>query len=89
MLGIAKVKLFTDLTDDEIDEMIDTNLKSVLKLTREVIRSMIQNKEGQIINISSVWGITGGSCEVHYSAAKARYYWFYKELGKRSRTLSY
>ena len=69
MLGISQIKLFTDLTDEDIDEMIDINLKSVLKLTREVVKGMIQNKEGQIINISSVWGITGASCEVHYSSA--------------------
>ena len=53
MLGISQIKLFTDLTDEDIDEMIDINLKSVLKLTREVVKGMIQNKEGQIINISS------------------------------------
>lgn len=87
MLGISQIKLFTDLTDEDIDEMIDINLKSVLKLTREVVKGMIQNKEGQIINISSVWGITGASCEVHYSSAKARYNRIYKKFSKRTWTI--
>lgn len=56
MLGISEVKLFTDLTDEDIDRMIDINLKSVFYVTREVLKSMIQEKAGSIINISSVWG---------------------------------
>ena len=70
--GISQEKLFTDLTDEDIDNMIDVNLKSVFYVTQEAIKPMIHEKEGTIINISSVWGITGGSCEVHYSATKAR-----------------
>ena len=70
--GISQTKLFTDITDEDWENMINVNLSSVFYTTREAIKSMISNKEGNIINISSVWGTTGGSCEVHYSAAKAR-----------------
>lgn len=76
------MKLFTDLTDEDIDNMLNTNLKSVFYVTQEVIKSMIHNKSGSIINISSVWGITGGSCEVHYSAAKAGIIGMTKALAK-------
>lgn len=80
--GIAQEKLFTDLTDEDIDTMIDTNLKSVFYVTQEVIKDMINRKEGCIVNISSVWGITGGSCEVHYSATKAGIIGMTKALAK-------
>lgn len=56
MHGISEVKLFTDLTDEDIGNMLDTNLKSVFYVTREVLKDMIQRKSGSIINISSVWG---------------------------------
>lgn len=82
MHGISQIKLFTDLTDEDIDIMIDVNLKSVFYVTQEAVKSMIQNKEGCIINISSIWGITGGSCEVHYSAAKAGIIGMTKALAK-------
>ena len=65
MHGISQIKLFTDLTDEDINNMIDINLKSVFYVTQEGVKNMIQNKEGCIINMSSIWGITGGSCEVH------------------------
>lgn len=80
--GISQVKLFTDLTDEDIDNMLNTNLKSVFYVTQEVIKNMLHNKSGNIINISSVWGITGGSCEVHYSAAKAGVIGMTKALAK-------
>ncbi len=70
--GISQIKVFTDITDEDWEQMINTNLSSAFYTIREVLPSMIHNKEGHIINISSVWGITGGACEVHYSAAKAR-----------------
>lgn len=69
--GISQVKVFTEITNQDWDEMIQMNLSSVFYLTRETAKSMIQQKNGCIINISSIWGETGGSCEVHYSAAKA------------------
>ena len=69
--GISQAKLFTDLTDEDWNNMIQTNLTSVFYCTQEAIKNMISRKEGLIINISSIWGITGSSCEVHYSVAKA------------------
>lgn len=69
--GIAAQKLFTDITDDEWDRMFNVNVKGMFLCSKAVLPNMIKNKWGKIINISSVWGITGASCEVHYSAAKA------------------
>ncbi len=80
--GISQIKLFTDITDDDWENMIKTNLSSVFYMTREVLPNMIHNKNGCIINISSVWGITGASCEVHYSAAKAGVIGMTKALAK-------
>ena len=69
--GIAQTKLFTDITDADWNTMMRTNLDSVFYLCRAVLPSMIARKSGKIINIASMWGEVGGSCEVHYSAAKA------------------
>lgn len=69
--GISQTKLFTDITDEDWETMIQTNLSSAFYCTQEVLGNMIHNKCGCIINISSIWGITGGSCEVHYSVSKA------------------
>ena len=51
--------------------MINTNLNSVFYMTQEACKNMIHNKKGCIINISSIWGVVGASCEVHYSVSKA------------------
>lgn len=69
--GIAQAKIFTDITDEDWNTMIQTNLTSVFYCTQEVLPTMIHNKKGSIINISSIWGMVGGACEVHYSASKA------------------
>lgn len=69
--GIAQSKLFTDITDEDFEKMIQTNLYSVFYMTQETVKNMIKNHNGCIINISSIYGMTGGSCEVHYSMAKA------------------
>ena len=82
MHGISQFKLFTELNDNDIEKMLNINLKSVFIVTQEVISNMIHNKSGCIINISSVWGITGASCEVHYSAAKAGVIGLTKALAK-------
>lgn len=87
--GISQIKMFTDITDEDWTNMINTNLSSVFYVTREVLPNMIHNKNGNIINISSVWGITGGSCEVHYSAAKAGIIGMTKALAKEVRTFKY
>ncbi len=82
MHGISQIKLFTELTNEDIDNMINVNLKSVFYVTREAIKSMIKNQEGSIVNISSVWGTVGGACEVHYSATKAGIIGMTKALAK-------
>ena len=69
--GISQTKLFTDITDDDWNNMLQTNLTSAFYTTQEIVKNMINNKSGCIINISSIWGIVGASCEVHYSVAKA------------------
>lgn len=69
--GIDKWQLFTDITDEDWNEMISNNLNSVFYMSQEVVKDMIQNKQGCIVNISSIWGITGASCEVAYSVTKA------------------
>lgn len=69
--GIAQEKLFTDIEEEEFDKMIKTNLYSVFYTTQEAVRFMIRVHNGCIINISSIYGLTGGSCEVPYSMAKA------------------
>lgn len=69
--GIAQQKLFTDITMQDYDRMFDCNTKSVFNCCQRALPSMIHNKNGRIINISSMWGIVGASCEVHYSASKA------------------
>lgn len=69
--GIAHYKLFTETTDKEWDFVINTNLNSVFYTTQEAVKDMIHNKSGCIINISSIWGMVGGSCEVAYSVSKA------------------
>ena len=69
--GISQIKMFTDLTDEDWQNMIQTNLTACFYTSQEVVKYMINQKEGCIINISSIWGSVGASCEVHYSAAKA------------------
>ena len=69
--GISQTKLFTDITDLDWSNMMATNLDSVFYTTQEAVKKMIHNKKGCIINISSIWGLVGSSCEVHYSVAKA------------------
>lgn len=69
--GISQTKIFQDITDQDWDNIINTNLSSVFYMTREILPNMIQNKKGCIINISSIWGLVGASCEVHYSVSKA------------------
>ena len=69
--GISEIKLFTDISNDSWEKMLATNLSGAFYVTREVSKSMISKKFGRIINIGSMWGKTGASCEVHYSASKA------------------
>ena len=69
--GIAKLQMFNDITDSDWNEMIGTNLNSVFYTIQEALPNMIHNKNGCIINISSIWGLVGASCEVAYSVSKA------------------
>lgn len=78
--GISSMGLFTELSDTELDKMIATDLTSAMKLSKSVLPLMINQKQGCIINISSIWGVYGGSCETAYSAAKAGLIGFTKAL---------
>ena len=80
--GISQTKLFTDITEEDWNKMINVNLNSVFYMTQEVIPYMIHEKSGIVINISSIWGSIGASCEVHYSVAKAGVNAMTKSLAK-------
>ena len=80
--GISQIKPFADVTDEDWDEVMRVNLDGVYNCTKSVISSMIHEKSGKIINISSIWGEVGASCEVAYSTAKAGVIGFTKALAK-------
>lgn len=80
--GIAHIGLLTDMTDEEWNHLIQTNLSSVFYCCRQALPYMISQKEGCIINISSMWGTVGASCEVAYSAAKSGVHGFTRALAK-------
>lgn len=69
--GIAAQQLFTDISDEDWHRMISVNLSGAFYASRRALPHMISKKSGKIINISSIWGMVGASCEVAYSAAKA------------------
>lgn len=69
--GISEYKLFTDIDDEDWNKMINNNLYSAFVMCQEVLENMIYNKNGCIINISSIWGMVGASCESMYSISKA------------------
>lgn len=69
--GISQIKLFTDLTREDWSSMMDTNLNAVFYVTKPVAKQMVARQEGRIVNVGSMWGKVGASCEVHYSASKA------------------
>lgn len=80
--GIAQQKLFTDLTDEDWHNMFAVHVDGTFYCCRAVLPAMIQQRHGCIVNISSMWGQTGGSCEVHYSAAKGAVQALTKALAK-------
>ena len=80
--GISQEKLFIDISDDDFDEMINVNLKSVFYCSQVALRYMLPDKKGKIINVSSIWGMVGAACEVHYSASKAGVIGLTKALAK-------
>ena len=69
--GISQIRLFTDLTDGEWRRMMATNLDGMFYVTRAAAKLMVRAQYGRIVNIGSMWGKCGASCEVHYSASKA------------------
>ena len=80
--GIARFSMLCDITEADWSEIMDTNLKSAFLCSKAASRGMVRNKFGRIINISSVWGVVGGSCETHYSASKAGMIGFTRALAK-------
>lgn len=80
--GISKTGLLQDMGIEDYNEIFDVNVKGLFLFTKEVLPHMINKKYGKIINISSMWGITGGACEVLYSASKSAVIGFTKALAK-------
>ncbi|MBR3866519.1 MAG: SDR family oxidoreductase [Butyricicoccus sp.] len=69
--GVSQQKMFCDLTDRDWDEMMDGNLRSAFYAIRTALPDMVHRKTGAIVTVSSVWGVTGASCESAYAASKA------------------
>lgn len=80
--GVSEIKMFQDIRECDWDRMFDINVKGMFLVTKAVVSGMIRKKQGRIINISSIWGEVGASCEVHYSASKAAVIGFTKALSK-------
>ena len=80
--GRAHIGLFADMSDSEIISLVNTDLTGAMLLSKRAAADMTRRHSGRIINISSVWGIAGASCEAAYSAAKAGLIGFTKALGK-------
>lgn len=80
--GVSEIDLFTSVKQEKAERILDINLKGTLNCARAVLPSMINKKNGNIINISSMWGQCGASCEVDYSASKAGIIGFTKALAK-------
>lgn len=80
--GIAQQKLFSDITDDDWKQMMAVHVDGAFYCTRAVLPAMIREHNGCIVNVSSMWGQVGGSCEVHYSTAKAALIGMTKALAK-------
>ena len=80
--GISQVGLFTDATMEDWNLMLNTNLTSVFTTCKNIVPHMLHHHEGKIINISSIWGDAGASCEVLYSTTKGGINAFTKALAK-------
>lgn len=80
--GVDDEKMFLDITDDDWDRIIKNNLYSVFYCCQETLRYMLERKSGSIINISSIYGVNGGACDVHYSVSKAGINGMTKALAK-------
>ncbi|MEG0872441.1 MAG: SDR family oxidoreductase [Clostridia bacterium] len=81
--GISELKLFTDIEISDMQKMINTSIMGTFNTTQSVLKKfMIGKKEGSIINISSIWGLVGASCEVHYATVKSAIDGMTKSLAK-------
>ena len=80
--GVSHIGLFTDMTEEEWQRLINVNLGGAFRVTKRAVRPMIANHSGCVINISSMWGEVGASCEVAYSASKAGIIGMTKALAK-------
>lgn len=82
--GVSFTGLLTDMSDEDWDRVFDINIRAAFLLSRELLPGMVSRQQGSIINISSMWGETGASCEVAYSASKAALIGFTKALAKEA-----
>lgn len=82
--GVSEIELFTSLSSEKADNILNINLKGTMNCSRIFLPEMIRKKSGCIINISSMWGEVGASCEVDYSASKAGIIGFTKALAKET-----
>lgn len=80
--GVSDTRLLIDSTKDDYDFVFDTNMRGTYNTCKLVGREMLSNQSGKIINISSIWGLRGGSCESVYSASKGAIIAFTKALAK-------
>jgi len=80
--GASHIGLLSDMSDEQWNHIIQTNLSSVFYCSRAVIPGMVSRKQGRIINISSMWGLSGASCEAAYSASKAGVHGLTQALAK-------
>lgn len=80
--GVARQQLFSDVTEADWDAMFDVHCKGMYRMTRAVLPDMLRRHAGSIVNISSIWGVVGASCEVPYSAAKGAVISFTQALAK-------
>lgn len=80
--GLSLVGVFQCVDSESVRRLLNVNLANAMSFTAELLPLMLKNQKGSVINISSVWGVTGGSCEVHYSASKAGLIGFTKALAK-------
>lgn len=80
--GISQIKLFSDITSEDWRRMFAVNIDGAFFVTKAFLPDLIHKKYGKIINVSSMWGEVGASCEVHYSASKSALIGFTKALAK-------
>ncbi|MGN0627000.1 MAG: elongation factor P 5-aminopentanone reductase [Oscillospiraceae bacterium] len=80
--AVSVVGLFQDMTDGEWERLFGVNVKGVFNCAKRAVGNMLKEQAGSIVNLSSMWGVTGGSCEAHYSAAKAAVIGYTKALAK-------